>query len=150
MDVGLLYSFSAWHLYVDLISALHLLLIYSIPIIVVPPSPSPNAAPIAPNGESSCCAPDSDWRGQRLSVYRVVSSGTGMGHMFRSARAFNVDISKCDVFRVTSKIRSKIKMFFHAATFNQKLCGTTCACSKASKSDMFVGSSGSISQTACM
>ena len=37
--------------------------------------------------------------------------------------------------------------FFYAASFNRKLCGAAWTKSKASKNDMFTGSSGSISRT---
>ena len=41
------------------------------------------------------------------------------------------------------------EMFFHAESFNRKLCGAGWVSSKASKKDMFTGSPGSISPTAC-
>ena len=65
--------------------------------------------------------------------------------MFQSATTFNGDISKWDV----SSVINMNKMFFRAASFKQKLCGAEWVRSKASKKDMFTGSSGSISQTVC-
>ena len=40
-------------------------------------------------------------------------------------------------------------MFFHAASFNQKICGVTWVHSKSNKVGMFAGTSGSISPAAC-
>ena len=65
--------------------------------------------------------------------------------MFSYAAAFNRDISKWDVSSVTNMDR----MFRDAASFKQNLCGATWVRSKASKVDMFAGSSGSISRTVC-
>merc|ERR1719174_1142386 len=59
--------------------------------------------------------------------------------------SFNVDLSKWDVSSVTNMAY----MFFHAASFNQKLCGADWVSSKASKRNMFGGSSGSISNIVC-
>ena len=74
-----------------------------------------------------------------------VSSVTDMSNMFSEAELFNGDISKWDVSSVTMMDR----MFFLAASFKQKLCGTAWVDSKASKTLMFAGTSGSISQTVC-
>ena len=74
-----------------------------------------------------------------------VSSVTDMTGMFRQAKVFNRDLSKWDVSSVTRMD----DMFFHAASFKQKLCGFHWVKSKASKSNMFEGSSGSIARTAC-
>ena len=65
--------------------------------------------------------------------------------MFSWAKAFNCDISKWDVFIVFSMEN----MFFHAVSFEQKLCGAEWVNSEASKQNMFTGSSGSISRTVC-
>ena len=95
-----------------------------------------------------------------------VSRVTTMRKMFLSARAFNADLSKWDVSRVTnmhsmfknalafnanlsewdvSKTRIMDQMFFQALSFNQTLCGEAWGQSKASKSRMFCGSNGLIS-----
>ena len=58
---------------------------------------------------------------------------------------FNVDISRWDVSRVSFMD----KMFLHATSFKQQLCGAAWVRSRASKIEMFVGSYGSISQTVC-
>ena len=68
-----------------------------------------------------------------------------MTGMFTSASVFNVDISKWNV----SSVESMNHMFLDAPAFNQQLCGAAWINSKASKSDMFTGSSGSISWKAC-
>ena len=65
--------------------------------------------------------------------------------MFHSASSFNGDISKWDVSRVIAMGN----MFSQAASFNQELCGANWIRSKAEKWNMFEGSSGSISRTAC-
>merc|ERR1719247_1372569 len=74
-----------------------------------------------------------------------VSSVTDMSFMFSAAKLFNSDISKWDVSSVTDMLR----MFSHATSFKQKLCGDAWINSKASKSGMFAGSSGSISTAEC-
>merc|ERR1712224_920105 len=66
--------------------------------------------------------------------------------MFSAANMFNCDISKWDVSSVTKMDN----MFFHAESFKQTLCGEKWIQSKASKKDMFTGSSGSISSTRCV
>ena len=70
-----------------------------------------------------------------------MSSVTDMTRMFSWATTFNSDISKWAV----SSVASMDYMFVNAALFNQKLCGADWVNSKASKKDMFAGSSGSIS-----
>merc|ERR1712032_1714347 len=74
-----------------------------------------------------------------------VSAVTNMGSMFWKASAFNQDLSKWDVSAVTNMG----SMFWKASAFNRELCGDVWANSKADKSDMFVGSPGSISSTVC-
>ena len=74
-----------------------------------------------------------------------VTRVTNMEDMFASASSFNSDISNWDVSRVSSMNY----MFSNARSFNQKLCGADWSRSKASKYDIFQGSSGSISRTAC-
>ena len=66
--------------------------------------------------------------------------------MFQSAISFNVDLSKWDVVSVTNMDY----MFFHAVSFNRNLCGAAWIHSRASRTGMFTGSSGSISETLCM
>ena len=68
-----------------------------------------------------------------------VSRVTDMHEMFVGATSFNVDLSKWDVSRVTTMSR----MFYYASSFRQTLCGEW-VFSTADKSNMFVGSSGSI------
>ena len=65
--------------------------------------------------------------------------------MFWSAASFNTNISKWDVSSVTNMKQ----MFKSAASFNQQLCGTAWVRSKATKREMFIGSSGSILSTGC-
>ena len=65
--------------------------------------------------------------------------------MFRGATSFNGDLSKWDV----SRVKDMGGMFQNAGAFDQKFCTAAWVYSKASKSDMFEGSSGSISQTVC-
>ena len=74
-----------------------------------------------------------------------VSRVTDMTRTFMQAKLFNCDISHWDVSRVTKMDH----MFFEAASFKQKLCGAAWVESKASKLEMFTGSSGSISSTVC-
>ena len=68
-----------------------------------------------------------------------------MNHMFHSATSFKHDISKWDV----SKVTDMSSMFQSATSFRQELCGHAWVHSTASKSMMFKGSPGSISQTEC-
>ena len=75
-----------------------------------------------------------------------VSSVTNMGSMFGRAASYNGDISKWDV----SRVANMNYMFNGAASFKRKLCGTAWVHSKASKSSMFVGSTGSIPRAICM
>merc|ERR1712032_164844 len=74
-----------------------------------------------------------------------VSAVSNMGYMFNGASAFNQDLSKWDV----SAVIHMRNMFFHASAFNHKLCSDAWVKSKADKSDMFIGSPGSISSTVC-
>ena len=74
-----------------------------------------------------------------------VSRVTGMKSMFFKASSFNADVSKWDVSRVTDMWG----MFRYASSFNQTLCGKAWFNSKADKTYMFRGSSGSISTTVC-
>merc|ERR1712032_1542571 len=71
-----------------------------------------------------------------------VSSVTDMGSMFFHASSFNGDISKWDV----STTKKMDKMFYKATSFAQALCGKWLT-TKASKDEMFVGSSGEICAT---
>ena len=68
-----------------------------------------------------------------------------MSGMFQDATSFNGDISK---WQVSSVINMK-NMFRNAASFNQNLCGARWVHSQAIKTDMFVGSTGSISREIC-
>ena len=68
-----------------------------------------------------------------------VSRVTTMWGMFYSASSFNGDISEWDV----SSVINMDKMFYVASSFAQTLCGKWLT-SKASKKDMFDGSSGKI------
>ena len=74
-----------------------------------------------------------------------VSNVQYMMGMFMKAPAFNGDISKWDVSTVTDMSG----MFYDASAFNRELCGAAWVHSTATKSVMFEGSPGSISQTAC-
>ena len=69
----------------------------------------------------------------------------GMSAMFQGATSFNRDISKWKV----SGVGNMNSMFRNAASFKQNLCGVRWVHSKATKRDMFVGSSGSISSEVC-
>ena len=71
-----------------------------------------------------------------------VSAVTSMEHMFYSAKSFNTDLSKWDV----SKVSSMWGMFYAASSFGQVLYGAWRS-SKATKNEMFIGSSGRISKT---
>ena len=75
-----------------------------------------------------------------------VSSVRDMSSMFQGARSFDGDISNWDVSRVIS-MRN---MFRNAGSFKRDLCGTAWSNSKAIKTDMFAGSSGSISTHECI
>ena len=74
-------------------------------------------------------------------VSRVIT----MPGMFRWATSFNADISKWDVSSVTNMDY----MFWDATLFKKKLCGASWVHSKARKTAMFAGSSGSIPETVC-
>ena len=74
-----------------------------------------------------------------------VSNVNDMSGMFLSALSFNGDISKWDVSSVTNMDY----MFMSATSFEQQLCGDSWGYSKATKNDMFEGSSGSIVRTRC-
>jgi len=74
-----------------------------------------------------------------------VSRVTTMGSMFRLAISFSADISQWDV----SSVVDMDYMFRDAALFDKSLCGAAWVHSEASKSNMFTGSSGNISQTLC-
>ena len=97
-----------------------------------------------------------------------VSRVTTMSEMFAFAGIFNGDLSKWDVSSVkdmfdlfrwgtgdiskwdVSRVRNMDNMFLHATSFDRELCGSArLRSNKASKKDMFTGSSGSISQTMC-
>ena len=75
-----------------------------------------------------------------------MSSVTDMTRMFSWAPVFNGDISRWDV----SRVANMDDMFLDAVSFKQELCGVAWVHSRASKRNMFDGSSGSISKTACM
>jgi surface protein len=99
-----------------------------------------------------------------------VSSVTVMSRMFSYATSFNGDISEWDVSSVTDMnlmfsfaslfdgdvlewdVSSVVNMdcMFCETSFKQTLCGAAWVHSMASKSDMFAGSSGSISRTVCL
>merc|ERR1719174_446846 len=74
-----------------------------------------------------------------------VSGVIAMPVMFRWATSFNGDISKWDV----SSVGNMDYMFWDATLFKRKLCGAAWVSSKAKKTIMFAGSSGSISDTVC-
>ena len=99
-----------------------------------------------------------------------VSSVTSMKWMFSDAQSFNSDISDWSVSRVTdmrgmfyhaqsfnsyvshwdvSSVTDMNEMFRYATSFSQTLCGEAWVNSQATKTDMFDGSSGSISTTVC-
>ena len=68
-----------------------------------------------------------------------------MSSMFKGAKSFNRDITTWKV----SKVISLKDMFRDARSFNRNLCGSSWVKSKATKTGMFIGSSGSISNQAC-
>ena len=72
-----------------------------------------------------------------------VSKARNMRQMFYGAESFNVDISKWDV----SQVRDMFWMFYGAKSFTRTLCGTAWVKSKAGKTTIFIGSSGSICTT---
>ena len=74
-----------------------------------------------------------------------VSCVTDMAAMFGEAKSFNQDLSPWDVSRVTNMNW----MFAGANSFQQTLCGAAWVKSNASKIDMFLYSSGFISDAAC-
>ena len=74
-----------------------------------------------------------------------VSSVRDMSGMFQGAISFNVDVSKWDASGVTSMKN----MFRDARSFDKNLCGNFWVRSNAIKTDMFEGSSGSISKAVC-
>ena len=74
-----------------------------------------------------------------------VSRVTDMRGMFNHAQSFNSDVSNWDVSSVTDMN----EMFRDATSFSQTLCGEAWVNSRATKTDMFAGSSGSISTTVC-
>ena len=65
--------------------------------------------------------------------------------MFLGAKKFNGDLAKWDV----SSVKDMSDMFGGATFFKRKLCGATWVHSKATKTRMFAGTSGSISQHFC-
>ena len=75
-----------------------------------------------------------------------VSSVNTMPAMFRWAISFNGDVSNWDVSRVTNMDY----IFWDATLFNRKLCGAAWVHSRVRRTTMFAGSSGSISEEACM
>merc|ERR1712032_1290505 len=74
-----------------------------------------------------------------------VSNVRLMSGMFQGATSFNGDISK---WQVSSVINMK-NMFRNARSFDQKLCGARWVHSKAINTNMFQGSTGSISSDVC-
>ena len=74
-----------------------------------------------------------------------VSNVRDMSDMFQGATSFNRDISKWEV----SSVSNMNNMFRNAASFKQNLCGARWVNSKATKTDMFAGSFGSISSEVC-
>ena len=75
-----------------------------------------------------------------------VSKVRDMSAMFRWATLFNGDISKWDV----SSVANMDYMFWDAKFFKRQLCGAAWVHSKAQKTIMFAGSSGSIPETECV
>ena len=74
-----------------------------------------------------------------------VSAVTDMGCMFRDTSWFNQDLSNWDV----SAVIDMTSMFHGASAFKRQLCGIAWVNSKAVKTDIFVGSQGSIASTVC-
>ena len=74
-----------------------------------------------------------------------VARVTDMYSMFAWAAAFNGDISTWNVARVTDMGN----MFYSAKSFKRSLCRAAWFNSKADKTDVFYGSSGSISKSPC-
>ena len=74
-----------------------------------------------------------------------VSRAKDMRSMFLGASSFNGDLVKWDV----SSVKDMSGMFGGATLFKRKLCGAAWVSSHAKKTNMFVGSSGSISQFSC-
>ena len=74
-----------------------------------------------------------------------VSRVKNMNRMFKNAVSFNSDLSMWDV----SSVIDMDQMFLEAESVDQKLCGPAWVNSQATKTDMFVGSDGSISQSEC-
>ena len=74
-----------------------------------------------------------------------VSRVHDMSSMFLGAVSFNGDLAKWDV----SRVKDMYGMFWVAAFFNRKLFGPAWVHSKAKKTIMFSGTSGSISPTTC-
>ena len=70
---------------------------------------------------------------------------TNMDNMFNGATSFNKPLNKWNVSSVTDM---KF-MFADANSFQQTLCGAAWVKSKASKTDMFDESPGSISKAVC-
>ena len=75
-----------------------------------------------------------------------VASVKDMSGMFLGATSFNGDLGKWDV----SSVKDMYGMFWGATIFKRKLCGASWVHSKAKKTIMFAGTSGSISPTECM
>ena len=74
-----------------------------------------------------------------------VSNVRHMSGMFRGATSFNKDISRWQV----SNVLSMKNMFRDAVFFKHSLCGHRWVHSQAIQTDMFVGSTGSISRHVC-
>ena len=74
-----------------------------------------------------------------------VSGVKNMQAMFLRAKSFNGDLSNWDV----SNVNDMHGMFMGATNFNRKLCGSAWVHSRAKKTVMFDGSSGSISTKTC-
>ena len=74
-----------------------------------------------------------------------VSRAENMRGMFLGATSFNGDLTKWDV----SSVKDMSDMFRGAKIFKRELCGAAWVYSKAKKTTMFAGSSGSISRDSC-